>query len=131
MAEQPPSDNPRPVAAVAPVTPVTFVEPGQHNFRMAAAVAFIVGVVDVTIALRFFLKLLGASTQSSFVGFIYGVSAPLVAPFHGIFADSGSGANIFESAALVAMVVYALIGWGAVVLVRIITAPRGSRPNSS
>lgn len=126
MDVQPPRNNPAPVAPA-----VIVAEPGQHNFRMAATVAFIVGVVDVLIALRFFLKLLGASTQSSFVSFIYGVSGPLVAPFHGIFPDSGSGANIFESAALVAIVVYALIGWGAVVLVRIITAPRGTRPSSS
>jgi uncharacterized protein YggT (Ycf19 family) len=114
-----------------PVVPVAVVEPGRYNFRAAAVVAFIVGVIDVLIAVRFFLKLLGASTQSSFVNFLYGVSAPLVAPFHGIFPNSGSGANIFESGSLVALVVYALIGWGVVVLIRIVTAPRGSRPAGS
>lgn len=70
----------------------------------------------------------GASAQSSFVSLIYGISSPLVAPFHGIFPSSSSAANSFEPAALVAMAVYALIGWGAVVLIRIATAPRGSRP---
>lgn len=104
------------------------VEQPRYNYRAAAAVGFIVGVVDVLIAGRFLLKLLGASAQSSFVSLIYGISSPLVAPFHGIFPSSGSAANSFEPAALVAIAVYALIGWGAVVLIRIATAPRGSKP---
>jgi hypothetical protein len=107
---------------------VTVAEHGRYNFRAAAAVGFIVGVVDVLIAGRFVLKLLGASTQSSFVNLVYGVSSPLVAPFHGIFPSSGSVANSFEPEALIAIAVYALIGWGAVVLIRITTAPRGTKP---
>ncbi|HEY8953483.1 MAG TPA: YggT family protein [Candidatus Dormibacteraeota bacterium] len=107
---------------------VAVVEHGRYNFRAAAAVGLIVGVVDVLIGGRFLLKLLGASAQSGFVSFIYGVTAPLVGPFHGIFANSGSGNNVFEPAALVAMAVFALIGWGIVVLIRISTAPKGTRP---
>ena len=125
MAVDQPPPNPRPVGPAPVAEPV-----GQYNFRATAAVAFVVGVIDVLIAVRFFLKLLGASAQSGFVNFIYGVSSPLVAPFHGIFPNSGSGANTFESGSLVALVVYALIGWGIVVLIRILTAPRGSRPAS-
>lgn len=103
----------------------------RYNFRAAAAVGLIVAVIDVVIAGRFLLKLLGASTQSSFVGAVYGVSGPLVAPFHGIFPNAGSSGYVFEPAALVAIAVFALIGWGAVVLIRIATAPRGTRPVSS
>ena len=114
-----------------PVVPVAVVEPSRYNFRAAAVVGFIVGVIDVLIAIRFFMKLLGASAESSFVNFIYGVTSPLVAPFHGIFPNSGSSANIFESGSLVALVVYALIGWGIVALIRIVTAPRGTRPANS
>ena len=62
------------------------------------------------------------------MAFIYGVTAPLVGPFHGIFANSGAANNVFEPAALVAMLVFALIGWGIVVLIRISTAPKGTRP---
>ena len=117
--------------AVVPADRVAVVEHGRYNFRAAAVVGLIVGVVDVLIAGRFLLKLLGASTQSSFVGFIYGVTAPLVGPFHGIFANSGTSSNVFEPAALVAIAVFALIGWGAVVLIRIATAPKGARPATS
>jgi len=107
------------------------VEEGRYNFRAAAAVWLTVGVIDVLIAGRFLLKLLDASTQSSFVGLVYGVTSPLLAPFHGIFPTSASAGNVFEPAALVAIAVFALLGWGAVALIRIATAPRGSRPASS
>lgn len=110
---------------------VAIVDHGSYNFRAAAAVGLVVGVVDVLIAGRFILKLLGASAQSGFVGFIYGVTSPLVGPFRGIFANSGSSNNIFEPAALVAIAVFALIGWGIVVLIRISTAPKGTRPATS
>jgi uncharacterized protein YggT (Ycf19 family) len=116
---------------VQPAERVAVVEHGRYNFRAAAVVGLVIGVVDVVIAGRFLLKLLGASTQSSFVGFIYGVTAPLVEPFRGIFQNSGSTNNIFEPAALVAIAVFALIAWGAIVLIRITTAPKGAKPATS
>jgi hypothetical protein len=117
--------------ASAPVERIPANEDGRYNFRAAAVVGFIVGAVDVVIAARFLGKLLGASSQSAFVNFIYQVSSPMVAPFKGIFGNSGSSTNSFETASLVAIVVYAVIGWGLVVLIRIVTAPRGSKPATS
>ena len=125
---QQPSQQPR--AYEAPESG-TMVEHGRYNFRAAAVVGLIVGVVDVLIAGRFLLKLLGASSQSSFVGFIYGLTGPMVEPFRGIFGNSGASNNVFEPAALVAIAVYALIGWGVVVLIRIATAPKGAKPATS
>jgi uncharacterized protein YggT (Ycf19 family) len=121
---------PAPVQASAPA-PVSITEKGRYNFRAAAVVGFIVGVVDILIAARFLGKLFGASGQSAFVNFIYQVSAPLVAPFQGIFGNGGSTANSFETADLVAIVVYAVIGWGLVMLIRIISAPQGTKPAKS
>src|ERR1700730_6310526 len=138
MQQPSPSPPPPPRPDQAPPTyrsdsgqSVAIVEHGRYNFRAAAVVGLIVGVVDVLIAGRFLLKLLGASTQSGFVSFIYGVTAPLVGPFRGIFPNSGASNNVFEPAALVAIAVFALVGWGAVVLIRIATAPKGARPATS
>ena len=135
MAIQPTSPPAVPVApvrlAAVPIGRVTTPEHGRYNYRAAAVVGFVIGVIDVLIAGRFLLKLLGASSQSSFVNMIYGVSAPLVAPFRGIFPNTGGSGNVFEPAAVVAIGVYALLGWGAVVLIRIATAPRGTRPSIS
>src|SRR5579864_905813 len=111
--------------------PASIVEEGRYNFRAAAIVGFVVGVVDIFIAARFLGKLLGASAHSAFVNFIYQVSAPMVAPFTGIFGNTGTNTNTFETASLVAIAVYAVIGWGLVVLIRIVTAPRGTKPASS
>jgi hypothetical protein len=106
-------------------------EEGRYNFRAAAIVGLIVGVIDILIAAHFLGKLFGASAQSAFVNFIYAVSGPLVAPFQGIFGNGGSKLNTFETADLVAIVVYAVIGWGLVMLIRIVTAPRGTKPATS
>ena len=118
-------------APISAPAPVSITEEGRYNFRAAAIVGFVVGVVDILIAARFLGKLLGASAQSAFVSFINTVSGPLVAPFQGIFGNGGSKANSFETADLVAIVVYAVIGWGLVMLIRIVTAPRGTKPATS
>jgi hypothetical protein len=131
MAFQQPTPASGSAPAPAPVERVSVTEESRYNFRAAAAVGFIVGVVDILIAARFLGKLFGASVQSAFVNFIYQVSAPMVAPFTGIFGDTGSKTNTFETASLVAIVVYAVIGWGLVVLIRIITAPHGTKPATS
>src|SRR5579864_8424840 len=133
MAIQQPASAPVSAPASAPVSapasaPVQYSsagEEGSYNFRATAVVGFIVGIVDILIAARFLGKLLGASSQSAFVHAIYQVSGVFVAPFTGIFGDTGNRTNTFETASLVALVVYAVIGWGLVVLIRIITAPKG------
>jgi len=128
MAVQQSAPVPPPASAPAPVS---ITEEGRYNFRAAAIVGFLVGVVDILIAARFLGKLLGASAQSAFVSFINTVSGPLVAPFQGIFGNGGSKANSFETADLVAIAAYAVIGWGLVMLIRIVTAPRGTKPATS
>ncbi len=121
----------QPAPAPAPAEHVSTSEAGSYNFRAAAVVGFIVGAVEIFIAARFLGKLFGASAQSAFVNFIYQVSGVFVAPFTGIFGDTGTKTNTFETASLVALVVYAVIGWGVVVMIRIVTAPKGTKPSSS
>src|SRR5487761_142914 len=126
-----PASAPVSAPASAPVEHVLMAEESRYNFRAAAVVWFVVGIVEILIAARFLGKLFGASAHSAFVSFIYQVSGPLVAPFTGIFGDTGSRTNTFETASLVALVVYAVIGWGLVVLIRIVSAPKGMKPASS
>ncbi|MDQ6857527.1 MAG: YggT family protein [Chloroflexota bacterium] len=63
------------------------------------------------LAIRFVLRLLGANAQAGFAQLIYGVTAPLVAPFQGLFGTVQSDASVLESASLVALIVYALVAW--------------------
>lgn len=88
-------------------------------------VYLIFGVLDVLLVFRFIFKLLGANPSSGFVDFIYNLSAIFVAPFTGIFNTSlANGAvttSVFEPATLVALIVYALLAWGIVTLIRVIS----------
>ena len=80
---------------------------------------FIVGLINIIIALRFVFLLLGANQGVSFTDFIYSLSAPFVAPFIGIFGQPTYGQSVFEVCSLLAMVIYTLIGWGIVKLITI------------
>jgi hypothetical protein len=90
-----------------------------YYYRSIRFIWFLAGLVDVLIGLRFALKLFGASTLSPFVLLIDGVTAPLVAPFRGIFPVSGQGPFIFEPASLVALLIYPLIALALVSIIRI------------
>ena len=125
-----------PVRPVAPVTPVTPVAPvttsrtavyreSGNNTRVIQTVWWIVGFIEVLIAIRFVLKLFGAN-PAPFVRFMYDLTWPFVAPFHGIFNTAQEGKSILEPESLVAMEIYALIGWGIVSLIRLVSRPRSS-----
>ena len=104
-------------------TEITMVGP-PYRVRAEQAVWLLAGVVDALLIIRFAFKLLGASTQASFVRFIYDLTQLLVAPFHGIFNTMASGRYVFEPESLVAITIYSLIGWGIASLVRVMTRPR-------
>ena len=119
-----------PVAPATPARPATatssrtaYYRSGGYNSRAVAAVWWIVGFIDTLIAIRFVLKLFGANTGASFVRFIYDVTWPLVAPFHGIFNTAQEGRSILEPESIVAALIYLLIGWGLVSLIRIMGRP--------
>ena len=115
-------------AAAAPVTTShrSVYREGSYNTRAVQAVWWIVGFIDVLIAIRFVLKLFGANVAAAFVRFMYDVTWPLVAPFHGIFNTTQQGRSILEPESLVAIAIYALIGWGIVSLIRLMTRPRST-----
>ncbi len=106
-------------AAGAPVSPVTPVVAEQRVVRGASPLSMwvnviylVFAVVDGLIAIRFVLKLLAANPQAGFASFIYGVTAPLVAPFNGLLGNPSASAGYqLEVTSLVALLIYALIGW--------------------
>lgn len=81
------------------------------------------GALDILLAFRLVLKLLGASSASSFVKMIYGISGVFILPFEGIFRRVSSPgietASVIEPATIVALIVYAILAWGIVKLVRV------------
>jgi hypothetical protein len=102
---------------------------GRANIRSRSAtiVYFLLGVLEIILALRFLFRLLGAGQDNSFILFLYNLSHVFVVPFNGIFNDQilGTG-NVFELSTLIAMLVFALIAWGLVALSRVVFAPNYS-----
>ncbi len=83
-------------------------------------VYFIVGFIATILAARFVLSLLGANRANAFADLVYGISYPFVAPFFGLFGyEVAYGKSRFEIEALVAIAVYALVGYGIVQLIKI------------
>jgi hypothetical protein len=84
---------------------------------------FLLGIVEVLLALRFAFKVLGANPTNSLVNLVYSVTGLLTAPFDNIFgvAQNTDGATkfVFEPSIVVAAVVYALAAWGIVKLITI------------
>ena len=93
---------------------------------LSRGVMFVFGVIEVFIAIRFVLTLLGANAEAGFVKFIYAVSDVFMAPFNAIFNTQTVEGATFEWSALVAMAVYALIAWGLVMLIRAVSPRRHS-----
>lgn len=116
-----------PVVVAPRATTALAVEPATHNYRAVQIIWFLTSLVTTLIVIRFVLKLLGASTQSGFVTFIYNLTDGLVAPFRAVFPAASGQSSTLDIASLVAIVVYALVGWGLVSLVKLMTTPRGAR----
>ncbi|KKT31705.1 MAG: hypothetical protein UX04_C0002G0273 [Microgenomates group bacterium GW2011_GWF2_45_18] len=89
---------------------------------------FILGTVEILLSFRLILKLMGASLSSSFVRFIYGLSGIFTLPFDGIFRKGFSQGiettSVLEPATIVAMLVYAVLAWGIVALVRVLSGEK-------
>jgi len=92
---------------------------------LARVVYYLFGVVEVVIAARFVLMLFGANPDAGFVAFVYRISGIFMAPFIAVFKTQTAGGATFEWSALVALAVYALVGWGIVRLIETVT-PRSS-----
>lgn len=83
--------------------------PGVFVARFVNAV---VGIIELALALRVLLELLGGNTSSQFVAWVYGITNPLASPFAGAFPSIYlSNVSAIDAVAILAMVVYAIIGW--------------------
>ena len=85
-------------------------------YRGTQIVWYILGFIEVLLAFRFVLKLLGANPAAGFSRFIYGVTHFLAAPFLNVFHISQVAGNIFEWTTLLAMFAYWVIAFGIIKL---------------
>ena len=96
------------------------------TFKATQLVWLFLGILEALLALRFGLKLIGANPDSPFAVFIYGFTNLFLFPFAGLTGTPAAGGMVLEISTMIAMVVYALIGWALERIIWVIFyRPRG------
>lgn len=88
-------------------------KPIYHGTRI---VWYILGLIEVLLAFRFILKLLGANSGAGFSSFIYGFSSIFSYPFSSVFPSARVSGSSLEWSTLLAMFVYWVIAVGIIKL---------------
>jgi uncharacterized protein YggT (Ycf19 family) len=124
----------RHVVARGPAEPVETAEMMSDNpgWRASQLVYMVFAVIDGLLLIRLVLKLLGANPQAGFANFVYGVTDFFLVPFRNLLPSFGNEQAIFETSVVIAILVYALLGWAlerlvAVMFYRNVTVARRSR----
>ena len=112
---------------------VSTTNPG---WRAVQLIYLVFGVIDGLLLIRMMLKLLGANPHAGFSNWLYNVTDVFLAPFRNLLPTIGNEQSQLEMSLVIAVLVYALIGWAvarlfAIVFYRNITVARrsgGMRP---
>lgn len=75
-------------------------------YRGTQIVWYILGIIEILLAFRFVLKLLGANPVAGFTSFIYGITSIFASPFLNVFRIVYVEGSIFEWTTILAMFVY-------------------------
>jgi hypothetical protein len=106
---------------------------GEQLLRLARVNQLIwlfFGIVEGLIGLRIILKLIGSNPDNAFAKFVYGAAGLFVGPFISLTGSPTSSGMTLEIPSIIAMAIYALVGW---VIVRIagVLWPMFSRSTTS
>jgi hypothetical protein len=75
-------------------------------------IELIFDAIAILLGLRILLRFLGANPSTPFVNWIYETTGSLIFPFAGIFPNPRlSGSFVIDVAAIIALVIYSLIGY--------------------
>jgi len=74
-------------------------------------VEIIFDAIALLIGVRILLTFFNANSATPIVNWLYDISAPLVAPFAGMFPNATVGTFVIEISSIIALVVYSLIGY--------------------
>jgi uncharacterized protein YggT (Ycf19 family) len=103
------ADEPAPpVVPASSSSVVSTINPGRRAMDL---IYLVFGVIDGLLLIRVVLKLLGANTGAAFTQWVYNVTDFFLAPFHNLLPAIGNNNSVLEMSVIVAILVYALIGW--------------------
>lgn len=110
----------------AVIRPVKVAATGSQTAEYL--IYFFFGALEVLLGFRLLFKIAGASISSGFVKVIYGLTGIFIAPFEGIFrrwfSQGAETTSVFEPSTVVALIVYAVLAWGIVKLVRVLSGEK-------
>jgi YggT family protein len=92
-------------------------ERNQTLNKVSQFIWLLFGILEGLILLRVFLKLIAANPANPFARFIYSLTDLFLWPFFGLTVTPSAEGIVFEIPSLIALIVYALIGW---VIVRLV-----------
>jgi len=81
------------------------------TFKASQLIWLVFGTLEVLIALRIGLMLVGANPGSPIVVLIYGITGLFLLPFTGLIGSPTVGSMVLEISSMFAMLIYALIAW--------------------
>ncbi len=87
--------------------------------RVTNIIWTVLSLLEISLGLRFVLKLIAANPKSGFAAFMYGITGPFLAPFTALVGTPASGGASLEVTTLIAMGVYALLFWIIVRVLRV------------
>lgn len=90
------------------------------TFKLTQLIWLLLGILEALLALRVFLKLIGANPGNPFAAFLYKMTDIFILSFSGLTSTPAVGNMVFEISTIIAMLVYGLIGWVAERLVWIL-----------
>ncbi|HEX7064753.1 MAG TPA: YggT family protein [Bacillales bacterium] len=75
-------------------------------------ISILVEIIEAIIGIHILLKLFNANSGVPFVNWMYHLSAPLLAPFRGIFDNMVfNGEYVLDLSAVFALVIYGIVGY--------------------
>jgi hypothetical protein len=81
------------------------------TFKATQLIWLLFGILEVLIALRIGLLLIGANPNSPIVALIYGFTYLFLFPFAGVVGSPAAGNMVLELSSMFAMVIYGLIAF--------------------
>jgi uncharacterized protein YggT (Ycf19 family) len=109
------------VTEETPIAPESeVVSTFNPGWRAVQVVYLVFGVIDGLLFIRLLLKLLGANPHAAFASWVYKVTDIFMGPFHNLLPTIGNEQSQLEMSVVVAILVYALIGWAVARFVAIV-----------
>ena len=106
--------------AAGPMAESEVVSTFNPGWRAVQLVYLVFGVICGLLLIRLVLKLLGGNPHSPFASWTYNVTDFFIAPFRNLLPAIGNQQSVLEMSVVVAILVYALIGFAVGRLVAII-----------